>query len=160
MRGSASGSAILTVMMALGGCHRSSPDSASRGPLPSAGDSAPVAAPLPPERSLEVTATAYNALRSQTDARPYHAAWGDSLVPGIRSIAVSRDLLAMGLKPGMLVSIDSLAGRYIILDKMDARWTKRIDIFFDKDVKDAREWGERRMVIRWRDTTDARALVR
>lgn len=119
----------------------------------------PVPPPLPPEHRLKVAATAYNSLKRQTDAHPNDAAWGDSLEPGLRSIAVSRDLLALGLKPGMVISIDSLAGRYIVLDKMDARWKRRIDIYFGRDVKSARAWGDRTVVLRWRDTTDARGQV-
>jgi len=77
----------------------------------------------------------------------------------MRSLAVSRDLLEAGLKPGMEITIDSLAGRYIILDKMDGRWKRRIDISFGRDVKPPRQWGERRVVIRWSDTTDVRDRV-
>jgi hypothetical protein len=43
--------------------------------------------------SLRVTATAYNSLPGQTDNTPDLAAWGDRLRPGMKAIAVSRDLL-------------------------------------------------------------------
>ena len=45
---------------------------------------------------LEVTATAYNSVESQTLGVPNITAWGDTLVPGMKSIAVSRDLIANG----------------------------------------------------------------
>jgi len=49
-------------------------------------------------KSLQVTATAYNSVASQTDDNPSIAAWGDSLKTEIPSIAVSRNLLALGIK--------------------------------------------------------------
>jgi 3D (Asp-Asp-Asp) domain-containing protein len=103
-----------------------------------------------PERSLLVTASAYNSVPSQTDSRPGNAAWGDSLFPGLRAIAVSRDLIPMGLDQGVKVRIEGLQGEFAVLDKMDARWRKRIDIYFGRDVKAARAWGEKKVVISWR----------
>lgn len=104
-----------------------------------------------PERTLRVTAAAYNSTAAQTDSRPAEAAWGDSLVPGLRAIAVSRDLIPLGLGQGVTVRIEGLSGEFTVLDKMDARWRKRIDLYFGKDVAAARQWGERQVVIRWRD---------
>lgn len=43
--------------------------------------------------NLRVTATAYNSHSSQTDSTPNIAAWGDRLRPGMKAIAISRDLL-------------------------------------------------------------------
>lgn len=109
------------------------------------------------ERTMRVTAAAYNSTITQTDSRPMEAAWGDSLVPGLRAIAISRDLIPLGLGQGVSVRIEGLPGEYTVLDKMDARWRKRIDIYFGKDVAAAREWGEKRVVIRWRDTGSVHA---
>jgi 3D (Asp-Asp-Asp) domain-containing protein len=113
----------------------------------------------PPERSLQVTASAYNSTVAQTDARPFHAAWGDSLAPGMRAIAVSRDLIPMGLGQGVAVRIEGIPGEYTVRDKMDARWRKRIDIWFGKDVEAARAWGERKVVIRWQDTASVDSVT-
>ena len=101
-------------------------------------------------RSLEVTATAYTSSPRQTDATPSIAAWGDKLKPGMKVIAVSRDLLDMGLTRGVKVSIDGLKGKYTVLDKMNRRWKKKIDIYMGKNVKRARAWGKRKVVIHWR----------
>jgi 3D (Asp-Asp-Asp) domain-containing protein len=131
---------LILCILALAGCARE-----RRDPLP--------AAPSVPERSLRVTASAYNSLPGQTDSRPGNAAWGDSLFPGLRAIAVSRDLIPMGLGQGVSVRIEGLGGEFKVLDKMDARWRKRIDIYFGKDVAAARAWGEQKVVIRWRDST-------
>lgn len=104
-----------------------------------------------PEHTLQVTASAYNSTAAQTDDRPGHAAWGDTLFPGLRAIAVSRDLIPLGLGQGVTVRIEGIRGEFTVLDKMDARWNKRIDIYFGTDVAAAREWGEQKVVIRWRD---------
>jgi 3D (Asp-Asp-Asp) domain-containing protein len=102
--------------------------------------------------SLLVTASAYNSLRGQTDSRPTEAAWGDSLYPGLRAIAVSRDLIPLGLGWGRSVRIDGMPGEYLVLDKMGARWKKHIDIYLGTDVLAAREWGRKEVMIRWQDT--------
>jgi 3D (Asp-Asp-Asp) domain-containing protein len=101
------------------------------------------------ERSLSVTATAYNSLRPQTNDQPTVAAWGDRLAPGMKAIAVSRDLLALGLTRGVVVEIVGLSGEYVVLDKMARRWKRRIDIYMGEDVRAARRWGVRPVEIRW-----------
>jgi 3D (Asp-Asp-Asp) domain-containing protein len=100
-------------------------------------------------RSLVVTATAYNSVPGQTDNDPSRAAWGDDLFPGMKVIAVSRDLIPMGLDHRAPVSIDGLPGEFIVLDKMHRRWEKRIDIYMGEDLEAAREWGRRSVRIRW-----------
>ncbi len=102
-----------------------------------------------PERSLVVTATAYNALPGQTVGEPDVAAWGDRLEPGMKVIAVSRDLLEMGLGRGQVVQIDGLPGSYRVLDKTASRWTRRIDIFMGVDREAALQWGKRQVRIHW-----------
>jgi 3D (Asp-Asp-Asp) domain-containing protein len=101
--------------------------------------------------ALEVTATAYTSHAGQTDDTPTLAAWGDTLKPGMKAIAVSRDLIKMGLTHNTEVTIDGLDGTYLVLDKMNKRWTKKIDIYMGLDRKKAREWGKRKVIIRWDD---------
>jgi len=96
---------------------------------------------------LEVTATAYNSFGYQTSGNPNITAWGDTLVPGMKSIAVSTDLIAKGLKHGTMVRIDTLSDTFYINDKMHRRWINRIDIYMGKDVKLAREWGRKKVRI-------------
>ena len=100
-------------------------------------------------RVLVVKASAYNSRRGQTDSTPSIAAWGDRLRPGMKVIAVSRDLLALGLKRGQRVRIDGLDGEFVVLDRMPSRWHKKIDIYMGNDVRAARNWGIREVVIRW-----------
>ncbi len=98
---------------------------------------------------LSVIATAYTSHVNQTDSTPNIAAWGDRLKPGMQAIAVSRDLLnKYDLQHGSTVRIKNL-GTYTVLDKMNRRWTKRIDIYMGKDIKKARQWGKRPVIIEW-----------
>ncbi len=101
------------------------------------------------ERTLVVTATAYNSLPEQTDSEPHLAAWGDSLAPGMKVIAVSRDLIPVGLDRHTPVKIEGFPGVYLVLDKMNKRWEKRIDIYMGHDLEAARAWGARQVEISW-----------
>ena len=106
--------------------------------------------------SLEVTATAYTSNPKETDSTPSLAAWGDTLKPGMKVIAVSKDLIKMGLShgvdvsiDGIHVSIDGIEGKYKVLDKMHNKWRRKIDIYMGKDIEKAKEWGKRKVIIRW-----------
>lgn len=101
------------------------------------------------KQTLTVTATAYNSLPGQTQGDPNLTAWGDKLVPGIKAIAVSRDLLSMGLTRGVEVSIKGLPGTYVVMDKLNKRWKLRIDIYMGTDINAARQWGKREVIISW-----------
>ncbi|WP_064606287.1 3D domain-containing protein [Photobacterium sp. J15] len=98
-------------------------------------------------KSLRVTATAYNSVRAQTNDNPSIAAWGDRLKPGMKAIAVSRDLLKMGITHGTRVKISGLPGEYVVLDKMNKRWSRKIDIYMGTDVRAAKKWGRRKVTI-------------
>jgi len=98
----------------------------------------------------KVTATAYNSFKYQTSNHPYLAAWGDSLKPDVKSIAVSRDLLELGLTHNVEVEIEGLEGKYLVRDKMNKEWTNRIDIYMGTDLKAADDWGKREVTITWR----------
>jgi len=100
-------------------------------------------------RSMEVTATAYTSSPRETDSTPFLAAWGDTLAPGMKCIAVSRDLLKEGLVHNAEVTIEGLEGTYLVLDKMNKRWKKRIDIYMGLDRKKALQWGKKTLVIHW-----------
>jgi len=106
-------------------------------------------APSEPRLTLQVTATAYNSLPGQGLGDPTLAAWGDRLEPGMQAIAVSRDLLDMGLTHGVQVRIDGLPGVWTVLDKMARRWKRRIDLYMGVDKHAARRWGRQQVTIRW-----------
>lgn len=109
----------------------------------------------PGPQSMEVTATAYTMREAETKKGNVGlAAWGDQLKPGMKSIAVSRDLIEHGLDHMTEVRIDGLEGTYIVRDKMNKRWEKKIDVFMGTDVKAAREWGKRTVTIHWTNPPD------
>lgn len=98
----------------------------------------------------EVTATAFNSLPGQGAGEDHTlAAWGDILMPGMRAIAVSRDLIALGLDHGTPVRIEGLEGIWYVRDKMNARWRNKIDIYMGEDLRAALNWGRRRVTIHW-----------
>lgn len=99
------------------------------------------------ENSFEVTATAYNSLAYQTSSNPHITAFGDSLKPGLKYIAVSRDLIDSGLVHNTEVKIVGLNDVFIVKDKMNRRWRKRIDIYMGIDVKKAKKWGKKKVTI-------------
>jgi len=102
------------------------------------------------KNKLRVTATAYTSHVSQTDKTPFLAAWNNRLYPGIKAIAVSRDLLAKyGLRNGTKVRIAGLPGFYRVRDKMNKRYKKRIDVYMGVDRSRALRWGRRSVVIYW-----------
>ncbi len=102
-------------------------------------------------KSLEVTATAYNSLAEQTRPGSSGAitAWGDTLKPGMKCIAVSRDLIDSGLTHNTEVKIEGLEGTYVVNDKMNKRWTTKIDIYLGTDKQKAKNWGKKEVTIHW-----------
>lgn len=99
--------------------------------------------------TMEVVASAYNSTKSQTDGNPFITAWGDTLKPETKSIAVSGDLIKLGLTHHTKVKIQGLQGIYIVNDKMHSKWRKKIDIYFGLDVPAARKWGRRKVTIQY-----------
>ncbi len=99
---------------------------------------------------LRVTATAYTSHRGQTDKTPFLAAWNNRIRPGMKIIAVSRDLLTRyGLRNGSRVKIGGLRGYYTVRDKMNKRFRKRIDIYMGLNRRKALQWGRRSVTISW-----------
>lgn len=100
-------------------------------------------------QTLFVTATAFNSLPKQGQGNPNVGAWGDRLAPGMRVVAVSADLESIGLRRGTRIKIEGLPNEYVVLDRMPARWKRRIDLYMGNDVKAARAWGVREVAIYW-----------
>ena len=67
----------------------------------------------------------------------------------MKVVAVSSDLVYLGLTRGTTVRIDGLRDEYVVLDRMPQKWKKRIDIYMGNDVKAARSWGRREVNIYW-----------
>lgn len=93
----------------------------------------------------EVTATAYITQKNTNNT----GAWGDKLKSGMKSIAVSRDLIPKGLDYNTEVEIEGLPGKYLVLDKMHRRWENKIDIYMGQNHKAAKKWGKKKVVISW-----------
>lgn len=103
-----------------------------------------------------VTATAYNSLHYQTEDDPTITAWGDTLKPGMNAIAVSRDLLKMGLDHNAKVKIEGFDSIFLVKDKMHYRWRNRIDIYMGENAEKAREFGRKKLNLAYifqKDTT-------
>ena len=92
-----------------------------------------------------VTATAYNSVHYQTLHNPKITAWGDTLKPGMKAIAVSRDLIKLGLTYNSKVKIEGFEGVYLVKDKMHYRWRDRIDIYMGEDIKKAKKFGRKKV---------------
>ena len=100
-------------------------------------------------KTIEVTASAYNSLHWQTEGNPNITAFGDTLKPGMKVIAVSRDLLDSGLVHNTQLTIDNLPGVYTVKDKMHSKHRRKIDIYMGTNLDSARNWGRRKVKITW-----------
>ena len=98
----------------------------------------------------EVKATAYNSTVTQTNSNPHITAFGDSLIPGKKYIAVSRDLERLGLSHNTLVKIEGLEGTYLVKDRMHARKRNQIDVYMGTDLKAALQFGRKHVTIQYR----------
>lgn len=109
-----------------------------------------ILAQIKTKKKLRVTATAYTSHAGQTDSTPFLAAWNNRLRPGMKIIAVSRDMLTRyGMRNGTKVRIAGLPGYYRVRDKMNKRYKRRIDIYMGLDRRRALRWGRRSVMIYW-----------
>lgn len=98
--------------------------------------------------TLNVVATAYNSIEAQTKKGNVGvAAWGDTLKPGMKAIAISRDLLDSGLSHNTEVKIEGFEGTFLVKDKMNKRWTNKIDIYMGLNEERAKNWGKQEIAI-------------
>ena len=100
--------------------------------------------------SVTVTASAYNSTQRQTTGYPQITAFGDTLKPGMKYIAVSRDLLGKGLAYDTPVVIQGFDGFFVVKDKMHHKWRNHIDIYMGNDSAFAKQWGRRKVCIDYR----------
>ncbi|MCP9200379.1 3D domain-containing protein [Gramella sp. GC03-9] len=92
-----------------------------------------------------VTVTAYNSTGYQTEGDPNITAWGDTLKPGMNAIAISRDLMKLGLGHNSKVKIEGFDSIFLVKDKMHYRWRNKVDIYMGEDVAKAREFGRKKL---------------
>ena len=108
---------------------------------------------------MEVRASAYNSLVSQTSSNPFITAFGDSIKPGDSYIAVSRDLLRDPLKYNTEVYIEGLDSIYVVKDKMNRRYWNTIDVYMGLDVKAAQKWGRRRVMLCYKEKIPVDSII-
>ena len=103
--------------------------------------------------SILVTATIYHADPAQTDADYLTTASNKTIneadPQSHRWIAVSRDLEQHGFVFGAKVLVEGagqLDGIWTVEDRMNKRWTKRIDFLVNKDVKGGK-WNKVKLTI-------------
>lgn len=106
--------------------------------------------------TLQVTASAYNSVSYQTgEGNPRITAWGDTLQPGLKAIAVSRDLIDRGLEHNTPVKIEGFDGVFLVKDKMHYRWKNKIDIYMGENVQKARRFGRKKLKIYYVTSKDS-----
>ena len=88
-----------------------------------------------------VTATVYHAVEGQTDSTPLITASGKKInannPASHKWIAVSRDLEPLGFVLGAKVIVSgagNMDGVWIVQDRMNKRWTHRIDFLVNEDT--------------------------
>ena len=91
---------------------------------------------------VSVVATIYHADPYQTDDTPFITASNKKInkdnPAGHRWIAVSRDLEELGFTFGTKVCVENageMNGEWTVQDRMNKRWTRRIDFLVNKDMK-------------------------
>jgi len=78
------------------------------------------------------------------------AANGTYLTDSVNAIAVSPDLLeSHGLRLDQKIRVAGLEGEYVVMDVMNPRHTRSIDIYFGSDHAGALQWGKRPLTISW-----------
>jgi 3D (Asp-Asp-Asp) domain-containing protein len=82
-------------------------------------------------------------------SEPWRGTWGDELVPGMRALAVSPDLVARGVIRGTRVRIEGMPASYRVRHELGAEAHERVEIFMGTDTEAARRFGERRARIWW-----------
>ena len=97
---------------------------------------------------VSVVATIYHAVTGQTDDTPDITASGFTInLENPRShkiIAVSRDLEKLGFVMGSKVCVENagkMNGVWVIEDRMNKRWTKRIDFLVNTTLKEGK-WNK------------------
>lgn len=106
--------------------------------------------------SLTVTASAFNSTRAQTGTgNPNITAWGDTIAPGMKILAVSRDLIARGLDHNTEVIIEGMDGVFTVKDKMHNRWKNKIDIYMGENIEQARQFGRKKVRIFYKVKQDS-----
>lgn len=103
----------------------------------------------PEMKCMEVKASAYNSLASQTrlGTNGKITAWGDTLKSDIPSVAISRDLIDSGMVHGTMLYIEGFSEPFKVNDKMNRRYRNKIDLHLGTNVEAARDFGNQKLNI-------------
>lgn len=97
-------------------------------------------------KKINVTVTVYNPVKSQCDSDPLITANNSKIdlkklnAGKLKWVAVSRDLLRNGVSYGDKIRLTSkenpkINGEYFVMDCMNKRFTKRVDLLVPKNIK-------------------------
>jgi 3D (Asp-Asp-Asp) domain-containing protein len=68
-------------------------------------------------------------------------------------------LIAIGLKHNTEVIIEGYPDVYLVKDKMNSRYRNRIDVYMGLDIKRAKEWGQKKLNIRFEVPLDSTEII-
>ena len=79
----------------------------------------------------------------------------------MNAVAISRDLMDLGLGHNDKIKIQGFDSIFTIKDKMHYRWRKRVDIFMGKDIQKAKNFGRKKLEIYYlkKDSTATEAVA-
>jgi len=89
------------------------------------------------QQTMKVKATYYHPVKAQCNAEPHITANGtkiDTLNPP-RIIAISRDLDSLMGRVVTVIEPESLAGDWVVADRMNRRWKERMDFMLAPGVR-------------------------
>lgn len=88
--------------------------------------------------------TAYNSILEQTDSEPCLAADGENIC---ELYAAGQLVCASNAFPlGTILRVEDY-GECTVLDRMNSRYTDRVDVYMGLDVAQARVWGKRMVEV-------------
>jgi len=99
------------------------------------------------DRGNAVTVTAYNSEPGQTDSSPCQGAHGRVCGRDWGVVAISRDLERHFPPHSKLCLSGGIDGCFTVLDRMNPRWHRKVDIYVGKSRKEAYRVGHRTAVI-------------
>ena len=94
-----------------------------------------------------VTVTAYNSDAGQTDSTPCQGAHGRVCGRDWGVVAISRDLERHFPPHSKLCLSGGISGCFTVMDRMNPRWHRKVDIYVGKSRKEAFRVGHRKAII-------------
>ncbi|MDN3594120.1 hypothetical protein [Zunongwangia endophytica] len=73
----------------------------------------------------------------------------------MNAVAISRDLLRLGISHNDEIKIAGLDSVFVVKDKMHYRWKNRVDIYMGNDIKKAKNFGKKKLEIYYKKPEDS-----